>query len=431
MNDKHRAAGRCGMGAVMGSKNLKAVAVRGSGKVEIADEAGFKGAVKAALEKMKANPVTAEALPKFGTAGPLMLLNMSGILPTRNFQKSSFGQSAEKISAEALAGTILKQKKACFSCPIACGRGTETVEPGFEGKGEGPEYETLAMLGSNLGVDNLAAVTKANYLCNELGMDTISAGGTIACAIELYEKGYLTKEDTGLDLKFGDDKLIVKLVEMMGKREGFGDVLAEGGYFLAQKYGHPEVFMGVHKMELPAYEPRGVKGMAINYLTATIGPSHCRGYTVVMEIMSPEPLDPVEERGKAFITKVIQDMASAIDTTGLCSFASTGIEPNDIIVMLNAATGELLNFMGFLKIGERIFNLQRLFNLRAGIKKEDERLPDRFYDEPLPDGANAGAILSLEDAMSVYYNLRGWDKNHIPYLGKLNSLGLSQYAFKP
>ncbi|MCP4681876.1 MAG: aldehyde ferredoxin oxidoreductase family protein [Desulfobacterales bacterium] len=429
MNDKHRAAGRCGIGAVMGSKKLKAVVVRGSGKAKIADEEGFKSAVKNALSQMKASPVTAEVFPAFGTSANVMLLNELGILPTKNFQKSSFGKNAEKISGEAVTNSILKKRKACFGCPIACGRGTEITEPGFEGKGEGPEYETLAMLGSNLEIDNLAAITKANYICNELGMDTISAGGAIACAMEMFEKGYLSKKDTGLDLKFGDDKLLVKLVEMIGNREGFGNELAEGGHRLAQKYGHSECFMGIHKMELPAYEPRGAKGMGINYITSTIGPSHCRGYTVAMEVMgSPAPLDPIEEKGKAMAAKAMQDMTGAWDATGLCLFATLGIEVDDALAMLFGATGQFYDLMGFIKAGERIFNIQRLFNLKAGVKKEDEKLPDRFYEEPLPGGSNAGAVLSLEDAMSVYYNLRGWDKDHVPYRGKLNTLGLGEYA---
>ena len=429
MNDKHRAAGRCGIGAVMGSKNLKAVAVRGSGKVGVADEEGFKAAVKNALAVMKANPVTAEVFPAFGTSANVMLLNELGILPTKNFQKSSFGEGAAKISGEAVTDTILKKKKACFGCPIACGRGTEVTEPGFEGKGEGPEYETLAMLGSNLEIDNLSAITKANYICNELGMDTISAGGAIACAMEMFEKGYISKEDAGMDLKFGDDKLLVRLIEMIGNREGFGNELAEGGHRLSRKYGHPECFMGVHKMELPAYEPRGAKGMAVNYMTATIGPSHCRGYTVAMEVMgSPAPLDPVEEKGKAMAAKAMQDLTGAWDATGLCLFAKLGIEADEALAMLFAATGQFYDLMGFIKVGERIFNLQRLFNLKAGIKKEHERLPDRFYDDALPDGSNKGNQLFLDDTMSGYYNLRGWDKDHVPYLGKLNRLGLGEYA---
>jgi aldehyde:ferredoxin oxidoreductase len=414
----------------MGSKNLKAVVVQGSKKVDVADETALKGAITEIMTKLKTNPA-AEGFREFGTAGGLMLLNEMGVFPTRNFQKSSF-KGALKVSGEALAEKYLVKKKACFGCPIACGRGTKVTDTGYEGEGEGPEYETIAMLGSNLEIENLAAITKANYICNQLGMDTISVGGTLACAMELFDEGYLTKENTGgLELKFGDDNLIVKLIELMGKREGFGDVLAEGGFKLAEKYGHPEVFMGLHKMELPGYEPRGAKGMGLNYMTSTIGPSHCRGYTISMEIIgSPEKIDPIDENGKAMVTKALQDMTAAWDASGLCLFATLFMDPADALAMLSAATGRVFLIMEFIKIGERIFNLQRLFNLKAGLKKEDERLPEIFYKEPLPYGPNAGASLSLEKALSEYYSLRGWQEDRIPYVGKLKSLGIAEYAYR-
>ncbi|OIN97165.1 MAG: aldehyde ferredoxin oxidoreductase [Deltaproteobacteria bacterium CG1_02_45_11] len=429
MNDQHRAAARCGLGAVMGSKNLKAVAVRGSKKVEVADETGLKAAAKNAREILKANPLTGEQIPRLGTPGLLMPYNQAGIVPVRNFQKSSFGQRAENISGEALEEKYLKKRAACSGCSIGCGRVTEVKEPGYEGKGEGPEYETLIMIGANLDIDNLAAITKANYLCNQFGMDTISVGGTIACAMEMFEKGYLTKKETGFDLKFGDAGLLVKLVEMIGRREGFGDALAEGGFRMAEKYGHPELFMGVNKLEMPAYDPRGAKGMGINYLTSPIGASHCRGYTVAMEILGiPEKVEPTAENGKGMVAKAFQDMTAAWDATGICLFPIMGMGADNLVAMLSAAIGVPMVLLDFIKIGERIFNIQRLFNLRAGLKKEDERLPDRFLNEPLPDGELAGATLSLVGAMKEYYSLRGWDENGTPYLGKLKSLGLADYA---
>jgi len=428
MNDKHRAAARCGIGAVMGSKNLKALAVRGSSKKDVADDAGLKNLAKELVQRIKENPAT-EGFNQFGTAGFLMLLNEMGILPTRNFQRTAF-KSAMNISGETLAEKYLQKKKACFGCPIACGRGTSVNDPGYEGEGEGPEYETLALLGSSLENGNLAAVTKANYLCNQLGLDTISTGGTIACAMEMFEKGYITKKETGgIDLKFGDGDLVIKLVEMMGKREGFGDSLADGGYRLAQKYGHLECFMGVNKMEMPGYEPRGAKGMGITYMTSNIGPSHCRGYTIPFEILhTAGNLDPIEERGKGMTSKAVQDMTCAWDASGLCLFATSGIGMDEVMPMLMAATGTGYAPFQFLAIGERIFNLQRLFNLKAGIKLEDERLPDRFYKEPLPDGPNKGTILNLEKTMEEYLHLRGWDENRIPYYGKLKGLGIEQYS---
>jgi aldehyde:ferredoxin oxidoreductase len=427
MNDKHRAAARCGLGAVMGSKNLKAIAVRGSKKVAVADADALKAATKTVLETIKSTPEI-EGFIEFGTSGFVMLLNEMGVLPTRNFQRSAF-KSAMEISGEVLREKYLQKKKPCFGCPIACGRGTKITDPGYEGEGEGPEYETVALLGSNLENGNLASVAKANYLCNELGLDTISMGGTLACAMELYEKGHLTKEDAGLELNFGDEELVVKLVEMTGKRQGFGDVLADGGFRLAEKYGHTECFMGMHKMELPGYEPRGAKGMGIGYMTSPIGPSHGRGYTIPFEIShTAGQLDPVEERGKGMLSKAVQDMTAAWDATGLCLFATLGIGMKELMPILMAVTGSGFAMMQFLTIGERIFNLQRLFNLKAGIKLEDEKLPDRFYKEPLPDGPNAGAVIDLEETMKDYCSLRGWDENRVPYFGKLKGLGLAEYV---
>ena len=427
MNDKHRAAARCGLGAVMGSKKLKAIAVRGSKKAAVADADALKTVTKSAMKTIKSKPEI-EGFTEFGTAGFVMLLQEMGILPTRNFQKSAF-KSAMKISGEALTEKYLQKKKPCFGCPIACGRGTKVTDPGYEGEGEGPEYETIALLGSNLENASLASVSKANYLCNQLGLDTISMGGTLACAMELYEKGYLTKEDAGLELKFGDEELVVKLVEMTGNREGFGDILADGGSRLAEKYGHPECFMGMHNMEIPGYEPRGSKGMGVGYLTSPIGPSHGRGYTIPFEILhTAGNLDPIEEQGKGMLSKAVQDMTAAWDSSGLCLFATLGIGMELVMPMLMAVTGSGFAMMQFLTIGERIFNLQRLFNLKAGLKLEDERLPDRFYNEPLPDGPNAGATLDLEETMKDYCSLRGWDENRVPYFGKLKGLGLAEYA---
>jgi aldehyde:ferredoxin oxidoreductase len=432
MNDKHRAAARCGIGAVMGSKNLKALAVLGSKKADVANEEELKQVAKAAVEMLKTNPGT-EGFTLFGTASVVMLLSEMGILPTRNFQRSAF-EKAMDISGERMSETILQKKKGCYGCVISCGRGTKITEPGYEEEGEGPEYESIALLGSSLGIGNLANITKANYLCNRLGLDTISTGGTIACAMELYEKGYLTKEETGgLEIKFGDEALVLKLIGMMGKREGFGNVLADGGYRLAQKQGHLECFMGLHKLELPGYEPRGVKGMGVSYMTSTIGASHCRGYTIPFEILhTAGNLDPIDEKGKEMTSKAAQDMTAAWDATGLCLFAVAGITMIEVCALLMAATGT--GFGGifhFLAIGERIFNLQRLFNLKAGIKLEDEKLPERFYKEPLPDGPNAGAMLDLKRTLEFYCYLRGWDQNRVPYYGKLKGLGIEKYSMVP
>jgi aldehyde:ferredoxin oxidoreductase len=222
---------------------------------------------------------------------------------------------------------------------------------------------------------------------------------------------------------------------MMAKREGFGDVLANGGHRLAEKYGHMECFMGMNKMELPGYEPRGAKGMGVTYLTSTIGPSHCRGYTIPFEVShTAGNQDPIEEKGKHMTSKALEDMTAAWDSTGLCLFATAGMVGgglDDVQPLLMAATGNGYAPFMFLAIGERIFNLQRLFNLKAGIKLEDEKLPDRFYNDPLPDGPNKGAKIDLKQTMDWYLSARGWDENRVPYYGKLKGLGIEQYSVVP
>lgn len=428
INDKARAAGRSGVGAVMGSKNLKAIAVKGSKGVAITDSDKFREIIGAGIEKNRAEAakVTAQALPIYGTSVLVNIINESGILCTRNFQTGVF-EGAESISGETIAGTILRRKRGCFSCPMGCGRVTEIDDPKFEGKGEGPEYETVALFGASCGVDNLAAVSKANYLCNELGLDTIDAGNIVACAMELYEKGYLPEKDIGFKANFGNAEALVKLVELMGKREGIGDLLSEGGYATAEKYGHPELFMGVKKQGLPAYDPRGVQGMGLGYATSNRGACHVRSYLIATEILGVNlKRDPAAIEGKAAVLKEFQDFTAAIDSAGLCLFLSLaeGYGPDDLVPSLEVATGESFTKEAIMKAGERIWNLERLFNLKSGLSKADDTLPPRFLSEPMPEGPFKGAVCKLDAMLPEYYQLRGWDANGVPTPEKLAQLGL-------
>ena len=428
INDKARAAGRSGVGAVMGSKNLKALAVKGSKGVTVTDRDKYREMIRASIEKNRseAAKVTSQALPIYGTSVLVNIINESGILCTRNFQTGRF-EGAESISGETIAETILKRKRGCFSCPMACGRVTEIGDPKFEGKGEGPEYETTALFGASCGVDNLAAVTKANYLCNELGLDTIEAGNIVACAMELYEKGYLPEKDIGFKANFGNAEALVKLVELMGKREGIGDLLSEGGYATAEKYGHPELFMGVKKQGLPAYDPRGVQGMGLSYATSNRGACHVRSYLIATEILGVNvKRDPSATDGKAAVVKDFQDFTAVIDSTGLCLFLSLaeGYGPDDVVPLLEVATGESFTKEDIMLAGERIWNLERLYNLKAGLTKADDTLPPRFLKEPMPEGPFKGAVCKLDQMLPEYYQLRGWDTNGVPTAEKLKQLGL-------
>jgi aldehyde:ferredoxin oxidoreductase len=424
INDKHRAAGRSGVGAVMGSKNLKAVAVKGSGSVQVADKEAFRKATLDGFQKVKANPVSSQGLPAYGTAILINIINQSGILPTRNFQEGVF-EGAEKISGETIAEQILVRNRACFACPIACGRVVRVTNPKYACFSEGPEYESDWALGACCGVDNIDAIGKANYFCDILGIDPISAGVTIACGMELFEKGIVSKEEVGRSLNFGDPDAMVEMVKAIGYREGFGDTLAEGSYRVAERYGHPEYSMSVKKQEFPAYDARGAQGMGLEYATSNRGACHVRGYMISPEILgSPQKLDPFETEEKAGWTKTFQDLTAVVDSSGICLFNTFAFGAPEILEYLKAATGVKMTLEELMKAGERIWNLERLFNLRAGISSKEDRLPDRLLKEPMPSGPAKGLVVKLEKMLPEYYELRGWDKEGVPTKEKLRELGL-------
>ncbi len=434
MNDRHRAAGRSGVGAVMGSKNLKGVAVLGQGPVPIYDPQGFKEICRGLLRRFKeANAEGPPPLRLYGTAITAVGTNNYGVFPTRNFQEGQF-EGLEKIDGRALAKLYLKQAKACFACPIACGRGTAVEEGPYQGSGEGPEYETIYAFGSSCGVDDLAAVTKANYLCNELGMDTITMGATIATAMEMYEKGLLPESDIGRALKFGDAEAIVALTEQTGRGEGFGRALGEGSLRLATKYGVPELSMVAKGQEFAGYDPRGEQGMGLAYATSPIGASHMRGDPAYIELLGvPKLLNPLEWRGKPAIVKDWQDSFAVIDAAGVCVFFTVRnlvepderIRPNGIMELVNAATGAGYDLDELCQVGERIFNAERMWLNWAGFARAQDNLPPRITSEPMPDGPAKGMVCHLEEMLTEYYSLRGWDQDGRPTPAKLRELGLA------
>ncbi len=423
INDKHRAAGRTGVGAVMGSKKLKTIIVKGSHRPKAAQDA-FMHVIREKTDTLRKDPITGEGLPKLGTKVLDNIINQNGLYPTRNFQTGVFEKTHE-VTGEALVekGYLVKNK-ACYACPIACGRVTK-LPTGLEG--EGPEYETGWAFGANCGVSDLNAITEANFLCNELGLDTISTGGTIACAMELYERGILPKEDlkNGPELLFGNSEAIVFYTKQIAYREGLGDKLAEGSYRFALSYGHPEYSMSVKKQELPAYEPRGAQGHALEYATSNRGGCHVRGYMISPEILGvPEKLDPQSLEGKAEWVKTFQDLTAVIDSEGLCLFTSFALGADDYRDLLEAATGWNLTTEELMKVGERIWNLERVFNLKAGIDPKEDTLPKRMLEEPMPDGPNKGAVVKLDELLPKYYEVRGWTKDGIPTEEKLKELGI-------
>ena len=422
MNDKYRAAGRSGVGAVMGSKNLKAIVVRGTGKLSPAREDETKTVLKNIRKKIRENEVTSKGLPTYGTSILVNLINQSGIYPTNNFQQSYF-ETADKTSGETLAEKYLVKNMACFGCPIACGRYSKADDV----EGEGPEYETIWAYGASCGVDDLPAIIKANKLCNEYGLDTISAGATIACAMELYEKGIIASEKIdGPELKFGSAKAIVEWTRKMGAGEGFGAKMALGSYRLAEQYGVPELSMSVKKLELPAYDPRGVQGHGLQYATSNRGGCHVRGYMIAPEIVGlPEKLDPLSIEGKAVWVKIFQDLTAVIDSLGLCLFTSFALGPDDYKDMFNAIVGQDWTKETLLEAGDRIWNIERIFNLKSGISPEQDTLPRRLLTEPIPNGPCKGHVHRLPELLPEYYKERGWSENGLPTETKLSQLSIA------
>lgn len=426
MNDRGRAAGRSGVGAVMGSKNLKAVVIKGSNKVAIADNDKLKEVFSRCMGKIKENGVTGQGLPAYGTAVLVNIINENGVFPTNNFQTSTFDK-ADEISGETLAEKYLKKKDPCYRCPIGCGRYCEVDDI----KGQGPEYETVWAFGSDCGVSNLGNIIKANYWCNEYGIDTISAGATIAAAMELYQRG-LVKDDElagGPKLEWGNDEAIIEWTKKMGAVDGFGAKMAEGSYRLCDSYGVPELSMSVKKQELPAYDPRGIQGQGVQYATSNRGGCHVRGYMISPEILGlPEKLDRFTLDGKAEWAKIFQDFTAAIDSSGLCLFTSFAMGADDYADMVNAVCGTNLTGNDFIQAGERIWNLEKVFNLKAGIDPSQDKLPKRLVEDPIPDGPSKDWVTKLDELLPQYYSVRGWGADGIPTADKLAGLGIEDYT---
>ena len=439
MNNKHRAAGRCGVGTVMGSKRLKAVACAGKTSIRLANEGIFKEKAKKQIELLNESMLKV-GFDAFGTNMVSDMVNVRGGYPTRNWQAGVF-EGIEELNGQALTDKVLVSGVSCFACPIACGRGSEIKEGPWKGrKGEGPEYETVNTLGAMCGVSDMNAVTMANYLCNEYGLDTISAGSTIAFAMECYEKGILTKEGAGgLEIRFGDANLVVELVEKIAKREGIGDLLAEGTRRMSEKLGKgSEGFaMNVKGLELPAYDPRAAKICGLGYVTANRGGDHITGY-VQGPTFFDTPFLLVEDSKIADVfvanpkeAKVLVDMEDALtmfDAIGGCKFMAILLKAEDYVDLITNATGWDLGVEDFRKSGERIYNLIRAFCVREGIRREADTLPKRLMEDPLPEGPAKEMVIdkdTLEMMKDAYYEFRGWDnKTGKPAPEKLRELEL-------
>ena len=425
INDLHRAAGRSGVGTVMGSKNLKAIAVRGTkGVGNIRDPLAFMKATVAAKKVLADNAVTGQGLPKFGTQVLMNVINEIGALPTRNHRDVQF-EGAKDISAEAMHAPRktdgkpnLVTNQACFGCTIACGRVSKLDEthytvknkPEYWGASGGLEYEAAWALGSANGVNDLEALTYANFICNEDGMDPISFGATVGAVMELYGMGVLTKEQLGIEAPFGSAKALTYFAEITAKGEGFGKEIGQGSRRLTAKYGHPDLSMSVKGQEFPAYDSRGIQGMGLAYATSNRGACHLRGYTVASEVLGiPVKTDPLVTEGKAGLVKAFQDATSVFDSAGVCVFTTFAWTLGDLQPQLAAACSEEFTLEELGVIGERIWNMERDFNNRAGFTQKDDNLPKRLLTEAAKTGPAKGLVNGLDKMLPEYYSLRGWD----------------------
>jgi len=440
VNDLHRAAGRSGVGAVMGSKNLKAIAVRGTkGVGNIRDPKAF---MQVTFEKKKIlhdNAVTGQGLPTYGTQVLMNVINEVGALPTRNHRDVQF-EGAKDISAEAMATPRqsdgkkqLVTNQACFGCTIACGRISKidathfTVQnkPQYWGASGGLEYEAAWALGAANGVNDLEALQYVNLLCNEEGIDPISFGATVGAVMELYEMGVLSKAQIGIEAPFGSAKALAFLAEETVNGRGFGKEVGQGSKRLTAQYGHPDLSMTSKGQEFPAYDGRAIQGIGLAYATSNRGGCHLRGYTIASEVLGiPVKTDPVATEGKPELVKAFQDATAAFDSAGVCVFTTFAWSLPDLAPQLQAACDEGYTTEELAKIGERIWNMEREFNNAAGFTAKDDSLPKRLLTEAAKTGPAKGQVNHLAEMLPKYYEVRGWDSEGRPTAETRSRLGL-------
>jgi aldehyde:ferredoxin oxidoreductase len=441
VNELKHVNGRAGLGSVMGAKNLKAIAVRGDKSMSLNDPKAVREIVREVMEVYKKNPTP---LGNLGTACYVLPLNQKGLLPTRNFITGSFDK-AESISGEVMNDTILFKRGACYRCPVSCKREVKVDAPfNVDPIYGGPEYETIAALGSLCCIADLKALALGNQLCGAYTLDSISTGITIAFAMECFEKGIITTKDTGgIKLQFGDAESMLQMIELIGKREGFGNFLAEGVKVAAERLGKDAAKYAMHVKGLPVpmHEPRGKAGVALQYAISPTGADHCEApHDVVFEsetLLKPlmplgiiEPVSSLDlSLRKVRIIVYLQQLFNMFNSIGICNFTVHPMGPmslNYLVNYVNAVTGWNSSLWELMKVGERHTNMARIFNLREGLTPKDDSLPDRFF-QPLEGGALKGKKIDPQEfqlALKTYYEMMGWNETGIPLRGKLEELSL-------
>ncbi len=426
-----RSASRGGVGTVMGSKNIKAIAVRGTNEVAVADRERLNTVTRDMVATARQHPVYG-GFSHHGSSGITALMHEIGMHPVKNFQ-SGHMDDFSGLTTDKMDQIFIKDVS-CARCFVHCGSILQVKDGPYKGNGvEGPEYETMWGFGANILNTDLGFVVAANKLCDDYGIDTIAAGVSLSFAMELYEKGIVSKKDLdGIELTWGNHRAAYQLLEKMVKREGIGDVLALGTRKAAEKIGRgaEQYAMQVKGLEIPAYEPRGAKAHGLNIATSTIGASHMTGYGMQELFGIPEQVDRFAVEGKGALTRQNQDKTATYDSLVVCGFPACfgWISPEIYAQLLVAATGieEFGDVSYLIKAGERIYNLERLFNMREGLQRKDDYLPERFITEPMPDGASKGQIFEMDRLLDDYYQARGWDiKTGVPTKAKLEELDLA------
>jgi len=425
--DGPRVAGRCGMGAVMGSKNLKAIAVKGSGKIEVADLQKMREYLRRILPSVMSFPTT-QLYAVYGTTSEVVPLYSYGDFPIKNFSLGEWG-GVKNLSAESVAQKVVKGHKACFNCPIGCWRYVECEVGSEKVVGRAIEYESLGSLGSLLMIGDPAQVARLHQVCNKLGIDVISAGVVIAWLIEAYEKGLIDKAAVdGMDLRWGDPDQVASLLEKMARREGVGELLAKGVREASKDVKGSEAFaMHSKGLEIPMHDPRAFKGMGLQYATSNRGADHLYGFVMRIEQGERIPDLGIHERvhrfdvkGKGRLVAIMQDWHEVIESLGICKFLV--LTPGHLTSIYSLATGRKITVKELHRRGSAIFNLKRLFNLACG--NVEDTLPERLLKEPLKEGGAAGQVVELEPMLREYYEYRGWTADGLPKKETLEYLGL-------
>jgi aldehyde:ferredoxin oxidoreductase len=425
VNDRFLSVGGAGVGAVMGSKNLKGLAVKGQHSLQVADGSRFVQVINTLINKLNSAPLTSQSMSQWGTAFMVGLCNEKGILPQDNFRKGSL--SLKNIGTEALNSAFALRSRSCFACPVGCIKKTDVKHSAYEGRGMVPTYLAIGSLGVNCGVNDLEVIGMANMLCAEMGLDPAATGGTLATAMEMLEQKALTPEELKIDLRFGNGEAMLEAIRLMSTKGGHAKRLGQGGRSLAESFGKPEIFMGVKGMPLAPFDPRAIQGLGLHFATCNYGPHHLYGNTFIDELLNAhEKIDPWDIEGKPQLVKEYQDTTAVMDSLGLCSWPLMGLKFKNYVPMVNSCLGTSYTAADLLEVGERIWNMERLFNMGAGFDETHDVLPDRFIKEPVTEGPAEGQVSRLQEMRPEYYHLRGWSEKGEPLPATLSALGLEK-----